>query len=216
MKKPALFLVVFLLALVLSSCDSLPLVANGPAAQEGVLLSDDFSNPNSGWDTWSSNGSLVAYQDGSLRIFINEPQFDYWSRPGKRFDDVRIAVEATRVAGPDDNDYGILCRYKDQDNFYAFLVSSDQYAGIMKVKDGNYQLISGENLQFFDVINSGEKTNFLGADCTGSRLIFYVNGTRLLEANDTDFSAGEVGLIAGTYEIPGVDIRFDNFVVSRP
>lgn len=216
MKKPALFLVVFLLALVLSSCDSLPLVANGPAAQEGVLLSDDFSNPNSGWDTWSSNGSLVAYQDGSLRIFINEPQFDYWSRPGKRFDDVRIAVEATRVAGPEDNDYGVLCRYKDQDNFYAFLVSSDQYAGIMKVKDGNYQLISGENLQFFDVINSGEKTNFLGADCTGSRLTFYVNGTRLLEANDTDFSAGEVGLIAGTYEIPGVDIRFDNFVVSRP
>ncbi len=216
MRKGIIFLLAALVALTTASCSSLTLVADDPNAQGSVLLSDDFSNANSGWDTWSSNGSLVAYQDGALRIFINEPQFDYWSRPGKRFDDVRIAVEATRADGPADNDYGVICRYKDQDNFYAFLISSDQYAGIMKVKDGNYQLISGDSLQYFDAIKAGSETNYLGADCIGSHLIFYVNGVKTIEANDMDFTSGEVGLIAGTYETPGVDIRFDNFIVSRP
>ncbi len=216
MRKWYIFLLAILVALTTASCSQLPLVAQNPNAQGSVLLTDDFSNPNSGWDTWSSNGSLVAYQDGTLRIFINEPRFDYWSRPGKRFDDVRIAVEATRADGPMNNDFGIICRYKDQDNFYAFLISSDQYAGIMKVKDGNYQLISGDSMQYFDSIKTGSETNYLGADCIGSHLIFYVNGAKTVEANDTDFSSGEVGLIAGTYDTPGVDIRFDNFVVSRP
>ncbi len=216
MRKGFVFLLAVLVALTAASCSSLPLVADDPNTQGSVLLSDDFSNPNSGWDTWSSNGSLVTYQDGALRIFINEPQFDYWSRPGKRFDDVRIAVEATRADGPVDNDYGVICRYKDQDNFYAFLISSDQYAGIMKVKDGDYQLISGDSMQYFDAIKTGSETNYLGADCIGSHLIFYINGVKTIEANDLDFSSGEVGLIAGTYETPGVDIRFDNFVASRP
>ncbi len=216
MRKWNRLLLALLITLITASCSSMPLVAQDPYTQGSVLLSDDFSNPNSGWDTWSSNGSQVAYQDGTLRIFINEARFDYWSRPGKRFGDVRIAVEATRAAGPNENDYGVICRYKDQDNFYAFLISSDQYAGIMKVKDGNYQLISGENMQFSDAIKSESDTNFLGADCIGSHLIFYVNGTKIIEANDTDFSSGEVGLIAGAFETPGVDIRFDNFVVSRP
>ena len=33
---------------------------------------------------------------------------------------------------------------------------------------------------------------------------------------DETFTTGDVGLIAGTFDAAGTDIRFDNFVVSKP
>ena len=42
------------------------------------------------------------------------------------------------------------------------------------------------------------------------------NGQVVAQAQDTGFAAGEVGVIAGTNDNPGVDIFFDNFVVSKP
>jgi len=181
-----------------------------------ILFRDDFSDPNSGWDTWKDSGSTVAYEQGGLRFVVNRSQYDYWSRPPRQFDDVRIAVQATKLGGPDDNDYGIICRFKDQDNFYAFLVSSDGYMGITKVKEGKYQMISGDSLQFSEVLRQGETTNFIGVDCKGSTLILYANKKKLLEVQDSDFTSGEVGLIVGSYSEPGVDILFDNFVVTKP
>jgi hypothetical protein len=33
---------------------------------------------------------------------------------------------------------------------------------------------------------------------------------------DTDFQGGDVGLIAGTYDIPEMSVTFDNFRVTAP
>jgi hypothetical protein len=33
---------------------------------------------------------------------------------------------------------------------------------------------------------------------------------------DDTYASGDVGLIAGTFDEPGTDIRFDDFVVYRP
>jgi hypothetical protein len=43
-----------------------------------------------------------------------------------------------------------------------------------------------------------------------------VNGVAVMNATDTDLSGGLVGLIAGTFEESGVDILFDNFIVTKP
>lgn len=37
-----------------------------------------------------------------------------------------------------------------------------------------------------------------------------------MEAEDEDFRAGDVGVVTGTYNVQGVDILFDNFVVKKP
>jgi hypothetical protein len=181
------------------------------------IYEDDFSNPASGWETWSdANGSFVAYQNGGLRILVKDSQFDYWSRPGKRFVDARIEVDAVKLAGPNDNDFGLICRYQDRNNFYAFLASSDGYAGILKVENGKYKVISGTELSYTTALNQNEALNHLQADCTGSSLALMVNGNMAARAQDSSFSAGEVGVIAGTNATPVVDIFFDNFVVSKP
>jgi hypothetical protein len=190
---------------------------SGQSSNGKILFSDDFSNPNSGWDIWSEPASLAVYQDGMLRIRVDQPQFDYWSRPGKYYDNVILSVDALKVDGPDDNDFGLLCRYKDRNHFYAFLISSDGYAGIAKVKEGQHQVLGTGALQFHEAVKRGTgAVNQLRAGCVGSTLAFAVNGQEILRVEDADFLAGEVGVIAGTFETPGVEIYFDNFVVEKP
>jgi hypothetical protein len=58
--------------------------------------------------------------------------------PGKRYDDARIRVDASsyRRSG-EDNDMGVSsAALRMKTIIYAFLISSDGYGGIVKVKDG--------------------------------------------------------------------------------
>lgn len=216
MKKIGLALVLMVL---LAGCGLPSLDQNASAAvQSGnILFKDDFSDPSSGWETWNEpSGSMVAYQNGGLRIYIAEKQYDFWSRPGKRVSDVRLEVDAIKLGGPDDNDFGVICRYQDRDNFYAFLASSDGYAGILKVKDGKYMIISGPQMTYSEAIRKGAAQNHLRADCNGENLILYANGQIILEVQDQEFKTGEIGLIAGTGETAGTDLYFDNFWAYKP
>jgi len=216
MKKLALLCVLMVL---ISGCAPLAIDQNANAAvpSGNVLYKDDFSDPSSGWETWSEpSGSMVAYQNGGLRIYIAEKQFDYWSRPGKRVSDVHMEVDVIKLGGPDDNDFGFICRYQDRDNFYAFLASSDGYAGILKVKDGQYNIISGAEMTYSESIRKGGTQNHLRADCNGADLSLSANGQKILNVQDQDFKTGEIGLIAGTSETGGADLYFDNFWAYKP
>ena len=182
----------------------------------GVLFQDDFSDPTSGWVTQRSTNQVMDYESSGFRIWVNQPNFDYWSVPGLRFTDTRIEVTATKEAGPDDNDLGIICRYRDQNNFYGFLISNDGYYGISKRKDGDHRVISEDGMKHSSVIHTGNVQNRIRADCIGTTLALYVNDVKLVETQDTDYAVGDVGLLAGSFDTAGVDILFTNFVVRKP
>jgi hypothetical protein len=129
---------------------------------------------------------------------------------------VIIEVDATKVAGPDDNDFGVICRYQDENNFYFFEISSDGYYSVGKYKENQLELIGMQQMQTSDAIRQGQATNRIRASCIGSLLSLSVNGHKLIEVEDIEFSTGDVGLIAGTFETPGTDILFDNFTVIKP
>jgi hypothetical protein len=218
-KKLPIGLVFLLLVLAIMACDSGSLAVpnagrNGPNNQ--ILFQDDFSDPTSGWVTQRSANQIMDYEKNSFRIWVNQPNFDYWSVPNLRFTDIRIEVTASKVAGPDDNDFGIICRYKDSNNFYSFLISSDGYFGISKRKDGVHQIIGAEGMKHSTKILSGNAKNRLRADCIGTSLILYVNDEKLLETQDSDFAVGDVGLLAGSFNSTGVDILFNSFVARKP
>ena len=190
--------------------------SDGGEQPAGLLFQDDFSDPESGWDKVSVSDGITDYADGVYRIFVNTSNTDVWSNPGLSFTDTRIEVDATKVDGADDNDFGLICRYKDSSNFYFFVISSDGYYGIGKVVDGKQQLIGVETMPPSEFINQGNDTNHLRADCAGTTLSIYVNDQLLANYEDGEFSSGDVGLIAGSFDNAGVDVHFDNFVVSKP
>jgi hypothetical protein len=207
-----------LLTLVLAGCSALPILDNSNLVPPGgIYYMDDFSNPKSGWPSWKDeHGSLIDYQAGGLRMLVNQAQTDLMARPGIKFNNARIEVDAVKLGGPDNNHFGILCRFQDTKNYYAFLVTSDGYNGIVKVKDGSFSMLTGATLEYNQAIRQGQNANHLRADCNNHSLALWVNNQKSLEANDGDFSSGGVGLTGGSYAAGGVDVYFDNFIVFNP
>jgi hypothetical protein len=156
------------------------------------------------------------YVDGAYRIEVKQKNFEAWSIPGLEFSDVLIDVKVEKVAGPDNNIFGVICRYSKPNNFYFFLISSDGFAGIGIYHDGERTLLTGENMLPAESINTGANSNNLHVECIGEDLSLFVNDVMVYEVKSTELQSGDVGVIAGTYETSGVEIEFDQFRVKNP
>jgi hypothetical protein len=225
MKKSLILALLALLAANLACSLAAPQTGSS-GGDSNLLFKDDFSSTSSGWDSVRETDGITDYENGAYRIQINTLGTDngmsYWASPGLESQlpgDVRIEVDATQNGGPDDNDFGVICRYTttdDKPSFYQFMVTSDGYVGIVLVSSGNQQMISSDKLQPSDAIKQGPTLNHVRADCVGNTLTMYVNGQKVATTTDTTLTKGDVGLIAGTYTEAGTDILFDNFVVTKP
>jgi len=187
-----------------------------PTGSGDVLFQDDFSRTASGWDRYQDDVYRADYQDGEYHIEIFTPETVAWSLPKLSFQDVWISVEALREKGPEDNAFGVICRYENPGNFIFFLISNDGFAGIGRYVDGEKTLLSDESLLPTDAVHKGNEGNFIQAKCVGDHLTLYVNNSRVAEVVIEDIRSGDVGLIAGTYADPDVEIRFDNFSTVHP
>jgi hypothetical protein len=189
---------------------------SGTGGEDSVLYQDDFSDTGSGWDRTTTDSGTTDYQDGGYHIFVQPEYYSLWANPGGSFTDVRVEVDGHKVGGVDDNEYGVICRYIDTQNFYAASISSDGFYGIIRLVDGEFEYVGMDSMQTSDAINQGSSSNHIRFDCVGSSLTLYVNGTQVASATDSTHSSGDVGLYAGTFATPGIDIMFDDFVVRRP
>jgi len=129
---------------------------------------------------------------------------------------VSIEVAADKLGGADDNFFGVICRYQNEDNFYVLLISSDGYYNIGKFKDGEYEVIGDAGQGFSQAIHQGKTRNHLQADCIHDTLTLIVNQTKLAQVQDNDFSGGDIGLIAASMSVPGTNILFDDFIARQP
>jgi len=129
--------------------------------------------------------------------------------------DVRMEVDMGKLAGPDENRIGLICRYAGSD-YYFFMITSDGYYTIGKFTNGQMTQLGQSEMQYSENIHRGIAVNHLRGDCVGNTLTLYVNGFQIAQAQDSTLTSGDVGLMAGTFAQPGVDIIFDNFVVLQP
>jgi hypothetical protein len=191
------------------------LVACGGGGDQ-LPWTDDFSDPTSGWQAESDASAEVEYYDGVMRIFVKVSNSLAWaSFTAREFSDFHLAVEATQVAGPDDNEYGVLLRMQDPDHFYRFSVSGDGYYQVSKYDAGEWTLLSAK-WPSSEAIQLGATTNLLEVVCQGPAMRFLVNGTQLTQVEDGSYSRGGIGLYAGSFFEPGVEVHFDNLRVEMP
>ncbi len=213
------YLILFIIMLLLlSGCKSEFFVAdNFPWIQDThVLFKDDFSQVSGGWITHEDRLSFSGYESDGFRLWTDVPNYQVWSVPGLNFKNTFITVRATKLAGPDNNIFGLLCRYQNEENFYALLIGSDGYYGIIKNVEGVQSLVDQPFMEFSEVIQRGDSSNSILAGCYEDQLILVVNDVKLLEVKDKSLTHGDVGLIAGNFAEPGVDILFDDFYVITP
>ncbi|MBK7216229.1 MAG: hypothetical protein IPH95_03955 [Candidatus Promineofilum sp.] len=214
------FFVLLLALLALAACgvapESEPDTCDGP----DFLFADDFSGEfDCGWALYDRGGGAAAIDNAAMQLAVGQPGQLWWTNPGRDFDDVVITTEARQVDGPNDNAYGVICRYQNEENFYAFMVSGDGYYAIGKYQSGvetvTY-LTPDAQFQPSDAINVGVASNELRVSCVGNQLSMEVNGIPLLSVTDPTFVTGDIGLAAATLQQGTAIVEFDNVRVTTP
>jgi len=206
-----LFSFIFLLSSCFPAQPTEPVKSANPG---GILLQDDFTDNTSGWDRVLNDGGIMDYDSGGYRILVHGADMNFWSTPSGNFGDVRVETDVTRLNGPDENRAGLMCRYQNG-NYYFFIISNDGFYAIGKFTNGQAILIGQESMVPSEFVQADE-VNHLRADCIGNTLTFYVNFNQVASTLDADFSTGGVGVLAGSFNEPGVDVLFQNFVVFQP
>jgi hypothetical protein len=220
MQTIARFFVLITALLALTACGVAP--ENEPDTCDGpdFLFADDFSGEfDCGWALYDRGGGTAAIDNAAMQLTVGQPGQLWWTNPGRSFDDVVITTEARQVDGPNDNAYGVICRYQDEENFYAFMVSGDGYFAIGKYQSGNETvtyLTPDAQFQPSDAINVGVASNELRVSCIGNQLSMEVNGIPLISVTDPTFVNGDVGLAAATLQQGTTIVEFDNVRVTTP
>jgi hypothetical protein len=219
MRARFLSLILLLMAVGLAACGAAEQEPDACDSPE-MLFFDDFNGEQDcGWALYRRGGGSAAIENSAMQVTVTQPGQLWWTNPGRAFDDVILSAEARQVSGPNDNAYGLICRYQNEENFYVFLVSGDGYYAIGKYQSGEENVVYlTENQQFqpSDAINQGVASNELRASCIGSQLSLEVNGIPLLTVTDPTFVTGDIGVAAGILVAGTGVIEFDNVQAVAP
>jgi hypothetical protein len=204
-----------LLAVVVLSCTAVSFAQDsqlGNVSKGKLLYEENFSTSKGGSWSGSVNANFSrGYQNGSYEMIV-VPMNSWRSvSTGNDYGDIILEVEATQVAGPNDNAYGVLVRKVDWNNYYNFLISGDGYYEIARLQNNSW---SSARWNKSSAIKTGLVTNLISVVCQGDKFAFYVNGELLQEYTDSAFASGQIGLTAGTnYALGPVTIDFDNIKI---
>ena len=193
------------------SQDSLPWRSSGE-----ILLEDNFENRKSGWEEVTNIYETKGYSSEGYLISIKTPDAQSWSISGLSFKNTNLSVQTQRITGPADTNFGLICRYVDQDNFYSFLISSDGYYGIVRTLAGKEELLGSPEFVHSEEIQPENGTNQIDVSCIGDQLSLSVNGKLLETVTDSSFSAGDVGMILETRQGGPASVLFNHFKANKP
>lgn len=195
---------------------SVPAAAQGATPeswQKGAgTVTDNFSQENGRWTVDSGRDALRTIARGRLTVRVPEAELFRWSTldVGEEFGDFYAEAEATEEAGAADAMLGVIFRYVDVDNFYAFLVSGDGWYALLKYVEGEVSRpIEWTETRALET--GAGATNQLGVLADGRALAVYANGEELDQVQDPSFSRGQIALLAGTSTDGGLEVSFDNF-----
>jgi hypothetical protein len=131
--------------------------------------------------------------------------------PAGDLTDVDVTVQVEQISGPTVYGYGIAFRRPSLGNHYDFDVDSNSKWVFAKCV-GN---VCKNVIQFTQnavIVGGWNTVNTLRVRAMGSHFDFFVNGTKVGQADDATFSSGEVGLTGGD----GIEVVFTNFKVVKP
>jgi hypothetical protein len=186
---------------------------------EGLLIYDDFSNDQSGWDTFNNEQISRYYSEGSYHFFFFQEDLIAASAIGNNLSAARVEVDAwmANPTGPEAyGEMGIVCGFQDASNYYFLSIRSDGYFGVFQKAGEDIHFVGLEDWGQSATIKTGNAPNRLAAECSGTTLRLFVNGVLMAEVQAAEPVSGQVGLYGGSFDWRDTHIQFDNFMVIRP
>jgi hypothetical protein len=190
------------------------LSCSGLATLAQVLVFEDSFDQEGVWDSRNLNVGRFGYKNGWFQIYIDKPDsFIYVPAPVLPAKDVRLEVDISKRSGAMFDEAGVFCRLQLEGGHYELMFSAEaRTSAIYRVNGDEYVAIGRAVLPPEIKLNSGVKPNHLRAECVGSKLRLFVNDWLTLEAQDSNFEGGWVGLAAGTgTKVTQLTADFDNF-----
>jgi hypothetical protein len=149
-------------------------------------IAKGFSAEVGTWEVAKDGDNRVLYQKAE-----NEnPVYNVALATGTSCKDVDLSVKVKAVAGEIDQGGGLVWRAKDENNYYIARYNplEDNYRV--------YKVEAGKRTQFASAKTPGDqKWHTLRVTMAGSKIACYLDGEKLLEADDATFpGAGMIGL----------------------
>lgn len=190
-----------------------------PLAHAGTtVFQDDFANDRSGWPNTQvadhqAKGIMLYDGSGGYQMTpLDDQTFGIVPAPRQADSgDVAIGTNVFLYTGVGQGTAGVVCRQRDNDNFYAFMVSGGHGYAIIKVEGGQGQTLASGR---FDGTMPNIADVRLGARCEGSTLSLEIDGEAVAKADDGTFQKGRSGLIVLGEKTAGTSAVFDDFVLS--
>jgi hypothetical protein len=224
-------LIVAVIQLVPSSAPpTLPTTTSRPPQKPGqvpdgrIVFSDDFEVRSSAWAWGKTDDTEIFHQPGEMHIRIERTNRFQSVRvwPGGRalsLQDARVDVEITSLGEPDAF-ASILCRYKDQDNYYMFAINSDGTYGIGKQRADRWLTLVSRRA----APQLNQERLRIQVACIGGprsepvRLMLWAGGKGLAAVTDTQrpLRPGEVSVGAGIRQGNDLaDVTFTSFTMRQ-
>lgn len=187
-----------------------------------MLYSDDFSDAGSGWESGDYETGAVGYAGGEYYVTQAGGSDFMWGQAFLNFENVDARADAYQLSGPgnDNTGYGLMCRVgydpnTDELSGYWFGIGADGFYSIHKFTTTD--IIALVDWESSSAINLGNNAvNQLRIVCDGSTLQFYVNGTLVAQASDSEFGSGDLAFGGVSFEDASAEFRFDNIEVYTP
>jgi hypothetical protein len=173
-------IVTILTALILVGCST-----NVPIPRPGQLLYvTTFDSFNEDWQLYEGELAARIVTEGSnpvLQIAVDSVQDGAFTTMKRVFSDFDVIVDLTQVAGPEDQDapgFGLLFRHKNNDNFYAFLISGDGYYQVRRRLDGVDEELS-DWAPTSAILQGSEAINHIRVIGQGDTFAFFINDVQM-------------------------------------
>jgi LSD1 subclass zinc finger protein len=187
-----------------------------PLPFANVLRRDDFSMTSSGWDQYHDTNYTLEYKNNAYHVVVGAPNGGQAVWVGDSYSNFSVEVDVSQSAGPDDALIGVSCRYMNNIGGYSFEFAKDGTYGIYKYTQGSPEPLDESVLNPNSLNTTGK--NHIEGICAGTTLTLFLNGTPLMQVDDSSYTTGGAGLIVrtGNSGVAGIDVSFNQFVVKGP
>ena len=199
--------------------DDLTILQAPAPSEQDTLFQDDFTNPATGWPEEKFDNYFVGYHEPEYyHIEITSPNYKTAIfAPGKQtFSDTTIEAKVftvgNKTATTGDFAYGIAFR-RSGDQYYAFTISPRTKKWFVLKSSPNALEVLAEGSD--ESIHDLDTADDLRVDAEGTTFTFQINNRLVGEIADSDYSSGEVGFFAQTFDAANVHIHFDDLAIRN-
>ncbi len=155
-------------------------------SDEPGTIAKGFTNEVGQWEVAKEGANKVLFQKAKSDDAI----FNVALAEGTAYKDVELSGKLRAVAGDMDRGGGVVWRAKDKKNYYVCRYNP------LEENFRVYKVVDGVRTMFKNAKTPGDdKWHFLRVTMVGPKITCYLDGQKLLEAEDETFKdAGAIGL----------------------